>query len=320
MLVVEMKDKKNLVVKIFFIIMLLGSLCLYFRLYIYEDKNYHEMPSNIVGHIWYKNDNTATLKFVDGRFEYRNRDNRDILNECHKYDYDKNNKVVNLDCDAYTIKINEVTKYHLEISLKSERALIQLDFYNDERIVNYLVDKAIDNLSDEEIEEKISFNGENKYNDNYKNVQISKLSIINEISIDTLLSMKNKKDDAIILLINKGWNNSYYDFIPVFLNWRNLYKNFNYYYIDANKLTSIDRDLLINDEDFKGYLNDDQIEFVIFKEGKYSHYYVNISNSVSDGIFDCRDDECNLIIDKVWNEDASYDKIDELLSNSDVNK
>jgi len=315
-----MKNKKNLMVRIFFIVMLLGSLCLYFRLYIYEDKNYHELPSDIVDHLWYRNDNTSTLKFINGRFEYRNKDNRDILKECHKYDYDKKNKVINLDCDTYKIKISEVTKYHLEILLKSERALIQLDFYNDEKIVKYLVNNALDNLSDEEIEKIINFNDENKFNDNYKNIQISKLSVINEISIDTLLSMKNKKDDAIILLINKGWDNSYYDFIPVFLNWRNLYKDFNYYYIDANKLTSVDQDLLINDEDFKDYLNDDQIEVVIFKNGKYNHYFINISNSISDGIFDCRDNDCNLIIDKIWNEDISYNKIEELLNNSDVHK
>ena len=89
--------------------------------------------------------------------------------------------------------------------------------------------------------------------DIYKNIQLSKLSSINELSIDSYISLKNSNKKAMVFLINPNMSIDSYDLIPVFMSWKNVYKDYEFYYVNGLNLSINDSYILNKDKVLKEY-------------------------------------------------------------------
>jgi len=314
-----MKKIKIDYLRLVLVIILFVSLGLYYFLFIKKDEklNYNELPNSVTNVLWYEIDSLETIKFTSGNFEYNGENFKFDL--CERYDYDRNNQVINFTCDNYTMKLVSVTDYKLIVVIRGKDIKPNVyTYYSSLDLVNYLNDNNIKNISNEDIKEIMEdndFSISKKENTRvYKNIQISKLSSINELSIDEYLDMKKSKEKSVVFLLNPNMSVDAYDFIPIFIEWKNYNEDYNFYYVNGLDLIVNDMDLLESDSEFKDYLlgmHDSSI--LIFNDGKYDKYNVSIKLDDNSNIFNCNLEDCFDVNIKIYNEKVKYRDIKEVL-------
>lgn len=314
-----MKNKKVDYLKIVLIIMLVCSLTLYYFLFIKKDNklSYNDLPNTVTNVVWYESNSLETIKFSTGNFEYSGEDLD--LGLCERYDYDEKNHIINFNCDNYKMKLVSVSDYKLIMVISGDNMKPNVyTYYSSLDLVNYLIEHDIKNISNDDIKEIMEdndFSISKKENTKlYKSIQVSKLSSINELSIDEYLDMKNSKEKNVVLLLNPNMSVDAYDFIPVFIEWKNHDKDYNFYYVNGLDLIINDLDLLENDEEFKDYLlgmHDGGI--LKFNDGKYDYYSVDIKIEDNEEIFNCNLEDCFDNDITIYNEEIKYNGIENVL-------
>jgi len=314
-----MKYNKLSYFKIFLIILLVGSLGLYYFLFVKKEEknNYVDLPNKVTDVVWYESNSLETIKFSSGNFEYDG-DNFD-LSSCERYDYNEKEKVINFNCNNYTMKLVSISDYKLIVVISGKNMKSDVyTYYSSLDLVNYLIENNIKNISNEDIEEIMEDNdfSISKKEDTtaYKNIQISKLSSINELSIDEYLDMKKKEEKAVVFLINPNMSVDAYDFIPIFVEWENNSKDYNFYYVNSLNLTISDIHLLDSNPKLKDYLlGMYDCSILVFDNGKYERFNVDIKVEESKNIFNCILDECFDVDVSIYNDDIRYNDIKDVL-------
>lgn len=318
----KVKKKKYNYFRLFLYILLGISLLLYIKLYILDEKvknNINDLPDKITNIVWYESNSLDAMQFSSGNFQYYSENND--LNSCSRYYYNSKDKVISFSCKDYSMKLVSVSDYKLIVVLSGDN--IDTDvytYYNSLDLVNYLIENDIKNISDENINKIMKDNNFSisklEYNNFYKNAQLSKLSSIDELSIDQYLSLKNNNSDSIILLINPNMSIDSYDFIPLFVNWKDKYDKYNFYYINGFNLKVNDYDLLEKDKLLKEYLiglYDNNI--IIFENGEFKRISIDVYvDKLDDEVFNCLNDSCNDVNLKVYDNERNYKNIDEILN------
>lgn len=311
------KDNKKInYSRIFLFILLFISLGLYIKFYVMAEEvksTSVDLPIEVTDNIWYEYKSLNSIKFSSGKFEYSADDNP--LNACKKYYYNDVNKVISLDCKSYTLELVSVSKYKMILNINNEKYI----YYSSYDLAKYLVDNNIDYISDEDIEDIMKDNDFtiSKVNDSdvYKNIQVSKLSSIDELSIDGYLSLKDKKEKAFVLLIDPNMSIDAYDMIPIFISWKNIYTDYNFYYVNGTKLKVNDSYLLDNDKVLKDYLvgiYDSNV--LIFENGDYRRVSVDVIKENNDKeVFDCNGEACSEYELNVYDNEQKYDSVEDIL-------
>lgn len=304
--------------RVFLFFLLLISTSLYVKLYVIADEVtvVDDLPSSVTNTTWYEYNSLSTLKFSSGTVDS---DDSKFLSTCNRYSYNKNNKIISFNCNGYSMKLVSVTKYKMIVVLSGlDINSTVFIYYNSLELINYLKDNNIDNISDEDIDfimNEKSFDIE-KDPDNikYKSAQLSKLSSIDELSIDEYYLLKNDINNSIILLINENMSIDSYDLIPIFIDWKNTYTEYDFYYINGSGLSGADYDLLNRDEDLRKYLIGlDDNNILIFNNGNYKRVSVEIDiEKENEVIFNCFDD-CSEIELNIFDDENNYSSIDEIL-------
>lgn len=315
-----MKNKKVNFFNICLMILLIVSLTLYYFLFVREtdvDNKFIDLPSNVTNIVWYESNSLETLRFSSGNFEY-NGDKFD-LSTCKRYYYNEKDKVIEFNCNNYKMKLVSVTDYKLIVVISGKNMKPDVyTYYSSLDLVNYLIDNDIKNISNEDIKEIVEDNdfsiSKIEDTDSYKNIQISKLSSINELSIDEYLTFSNTHEKAVVLLINPNMSVDSYDFIPVFLEWNSVFEDYNFYYVNGLDIDVSDEDLLNENEVLKDYLlGSYDCNILILEEDEYKRFSIDINVEESDNIFNCILDECFDVDIKIYDEDKEYKDIKDLL-------
>lgn len=315
-----MKNKKVNFFNICLMILLIVSLTLYYFLFVREtdvDNKFIDLPSNVTNIIWYESNSLETLRFSSGSFEY-NGDKFD-LSTCKRYYYNEKDKVIEFNCNNYKMKLVSVTDYKLIVVISGKNMKPDVyTYYSSLDLVNYLIDNDIKNISNEDIKEIVEDNdfsiSKLEDTDSYKNIQISKLSSINELSIDEYLTLSNTHEKAVVLLINPNMSVDSYDFIPVFLEWNSVFEDYNFYYVNGLDIDVSDEDLLDENEVLKDYLlGSYDCNILILEDDEYKRFSIDINVEESDNIFNCILDECFDVDIKIYDEDKEYKDIKDLL-------
>lgn len=315
-------DKKKINYFRVFLFLLLGiSIILYLKIYILDSnisENVIDLPKEVTDNIWYEYDSLNTIKFSSGHFEYGDEDS--VLNSCNKYFYSEKEKIINFDCKDYSMKLVSVSKYKLVLMLNGTNIdSVVYTYYSSLDLVNYLIDNNIKNMTDEDIESIMDDNGFSisKVNNSvvYKNAQLSKLSSINELSIDDYISLKYNDSKAIVFLINPNMSVEAYDLIPIFISWKDKYDDYDFYYVDGSNLTVNDSDLLNRDKVLKDYLTGlYENNILIFSNNSYRRINVYVPNQEeSDTVFNCMNEECDKIELIIYDSETVYDNLDDIL-------
>ena len=317
-----MKNNKNKIdfFRLFLYFLLGISLFLYFKLYISVDVNIEvvDLPVLVTNTTWYEYESLNTLKFSSGTVNYS--DTSNSFSSCNKYSYDKENKLISFDCNNYSMRLVSVTAYKMIVVLSGSNIKSEVFiYYNSLDLINYLKSNNLENLSDEEIaeimeEERFKVD-KGKEDDEYKNAQLSKLSAIEELTIDGYYSLKKSKDKFIVLLINANMSIDSYDLIPIYLSWENIYKDYDFYYMNGSNLRTSDYDLLDKDDKLKKYLIGlDDNNILIFDNGEYKRVSVEIDVEETEMVFNCIDD-CSEVELKIYDDENVYESIDDVINN-----
>ena len=194
------------------------------------------------------------------------------------------------------MKLLKVDKYKLILMIDHDNKSTTVNYYKYKEIIDYMNENKITSITNNEIEKNINI--PKKINDNdYKNAQMNKLTVIKELTISELNEIL-KGNDSFILIINPNMKTTSYDFIPIFINWMNNNDDYNYYYINGNNINSNDQTLLdqFEDENIKEYitgLND--LNIIKVKDNKYSFKNISINTTINHNrVFDCKN-ECENI-------------------------
>lgn len=315
-----MKNRKVNFFNICLMILLILSLTLYYFLFVREDKSDNkivDLPNNVTNIVWYESNSLETIRFSSGNFEY-NGDKFD-LSTCKRYYYNEKDKVIEFNCDNYKMKLISVTDYKLIVVISGKNMKSDVyTYYSSLDLVNYLIDSNIKNISNDDIKEIVEDNdfsiSKIEDTDSYKNIQISKLSSINELSIDEYLTLEKMNEKAVVLLISPNMSVDLYDFIPVFLEWNNVFKDYNFYYVNGLEVVVSDEDLLEENEVLKDYLlSSYECNILILEDNEFKRYSVDISVEESNNIFNCILDDCFNVDIKIYDRDKEYKDIKELL-------
>lgn len=315
-----MKNKKISLFNICLIILLIVSLGLYYFLFIREtkiDNKYVDLPNTVTNVIWYESNSLETIKFSSGNFEYDG--DKFNLSSCERYYYNEKDKVIKFNCDDYKMKLVSVSDYKLIVVISGNDIKSDVyTYYSSLDLVNYLIDNNIKNISNEDIEEIVEDNdfsiSKKEDTDSYKNIQISKLSSINELSIDEYLTLEKADEKAVVLLINPNMSVDSYDFIPVFLEWNNEFKDYNFYYVNGLDFMVSDMDLLDENKVLKDYLlGTYDCNILVLKDKEYKRISIDIKVEESNNIFNCTLDECFDVDINLYDDDKEYKDIKEVL-------
>ncbi len=321
-----MKKKKKInYFQIFLILLFMVSLIMYVKLYILnnEEPKVIDLPSSVTNVTWYEYGTLASMKFSSGSFLYNLEEDEigeDGLRLCNRYYYNENNKTIRFDCANYTMKLISVSKYRLIMVISNGTGSKVYTYYNSKELTSYLMDNNINELTDEEIEKIMEDNdftiSKTNKSEDYKIAQLSKLSSIDELSIDQYLALKDSLEKSIVLVINPNMSVDSYDLIPLFMNWKNIYNDYKFYFVNGTKLTINDYDLLERDKVLKDYLvglYDSNI--LIFEDGVYKRISVDVFiEGYEDKVFNCLNEECDQIEIKIYDSEREYSSIDEVLN------
>lgn len=297
-------------------LLLIVSLLLYLKLYVFADdlkSSSVDLPHSVTNNIWYEYGTLNKLEFNSSNFEYSDKDLD--LSKCNKYYYNKNTNMINFNCKNYSMKLVSVSDYKMILVINNKDVVT---YYSSLELTKYLMDNNITNISDSDIKSIIEDNdfeiSKIDNSDIYKNIQLSKLSSINELSIDSYISLKNSNKKAMVFLINPNMSIDSYDLIPIFMSWKNVYKDYEFYYVNGLNLSINDSYILNKDKVLKEYLvglYDSNI--LIFDSGEYKRISVNIVNKDDNHIFDCSN-LCSDIDLKIYDNETIYDDLDDVLS------
>ncbi len=283
-----------------------------------KEKEIVDLPDEITDVAWYEYGSLNKLQFSAGKFEYVSNDQNNKLSSCNQYTYDAENNVVNLNCENYKIQITDVSKYRIIAILGGDGySSAKHSFYNSLDLATYLTDNELINMSNEEIDEIMTEKdftiSKTTKSDEYKNAQLSKLSSLNELSVDEFMKIDGK---ALTLLINPNMNIDSYDFIPIFIDWKNRYPDYSFYYINGYNLTMSDYDVLNNDPVLKDYLTglyDNNI--LISNDGHYKRISVDLTlDGYEEKVFNCTDQECDAIDMHIYDDENEYESIEDVLT------
>ncbi|MBQ7105206.1 MAG: hypothetical protein IJN90_05055 [Bacilli bacterium] len=310
------KDNKKInYFRIFLFILLFVSLGLYIKLYVMAEEvksTSVDLPIEVTDNIWYEYGTLNSIEFSSGKFKYS--DKESSLNSCNRYYYNDINKVISLNCKSYTLELVSISKYKLILKINNDSYI----YYSSYDLTKYLMDNNINELSDSDIEEIMKDNDFliSKVNDSevYKNIQVSKLSVLDELSIDGYLSLRDRKEKALVLLINPNMSMDAYDLIPIFISWKNIYTDYNFYYVNGRNLKVNDSYLLDNDKVLKDYLvgiYDSNI--LVFDNGDYQRVSVDIIKEDKDEVFNCNNKECLDYDLNIYDNEQRYENIEDIL-------
>ncbi len=309
--------------RIFLVLLLLVSLFFYWKIYIRKDEKISDLPENITAYTWYNN--SSTIRFASGKFKYVDKDENDKINlsSCKEYSYDEENTKITFDCDDYTMNIKSVSKYKMEVTLNDKDKNIDYTYYNSKDLVNYINKNNIKDVTDEVIEEIMRNNDFKELdiddNDKYKEVQLSKLSSIDELSIDEFANLKKSTKKAIILLINPNMDMLSYDLIPIFISWKDQYSDYKFYYINGNNVKVNDDILLSENEKLEEYLTGlHNASLLVLDNDEYQRFDMEIIKENSEGIFDCLGEECKNITIRIYDESSNYNSLEEIINKEEV--
>lgn len=309
--------------RIFLVLLLLVSLFFYWKIYIRKDEKISDLPENITAYTWYNN--SSTIRFASGKFKYVDKDEKDKINlsSCKEYSYDEDSTKITFDCDDYTMNIKSVSKYKMEVTLNDKDKNIDYTYYNSKDLVNYINKNNIKDVTDEVIEEIMRKNDFKELdinnNDKYKEVQLSKLSSIDELSIDEFANLKKSTKKAIILLINPNMDMLSYDLIPVFISWKDQYSDYKFYYINGNNVKVNDDILLSENEKLEEYLTGlHNASLLVLDNDEYQRFDMEIIKENSEGIFDCLGEECKNITMRIYDESSNYNSLEEIINKEEV--
>lgn len=297
-------------------LLLIFSLLLYLKLYVFADdlKSANvDLPNKVTNKVWYEYGTLNELEFNSSNFEYS--DIEEEFSKCNKYYYNDKTNVINFNCKNYSMKLVSVSDYKMILVINNKEVVT---YYSSLELTKYLMDNNITNISESDIKTIIEENDFkiSKINNSavYKNVQLSKLSSIDELSIDSYISLKNSKKKAIVFLINPNMSIESYDLIPIFMSWKDKYKDYEFYYVNGLNLGINDSYILNKDKVLKDYLvglYDSNI--LIFDSGEYKRISVSIVNKEDNYIFDCKN-SCNDIELKIYDNEKVYKDLNEVLS------
>ena len=286
--------RNNKLFRIILYILLFGCIVTYIKLYIldYKIEKYVDLPKNVTEVKWYRFNDKSTLEFSVGNIKISDKK----MEKCTKYSYDKKSKKIVFNCNDYSMKLLKVDKYKLILMIDHDNKSTTVNYYKYKEIIDYMNENKITSITNNEIEKNINI--PKKINDNdYKNAEMNKLTVIKELTISELNEIL-KGNDSFILIINPNMKTTSYDFIPIFINWMNNNDDYNYYYINGNNINSNDQTLLdqFEDENIKEYitgLND--LNIIKVKDNKYSFKNISINTTINHNrVFDCKN-ECENI-------------------------
>ena len=308
--------------RIFLFLLLLVSLFFYWKIYIRKDEKISDLPEGITAYTWYNN--SSTIRFASGNFKYVDKDENDKVNlsSCKKYSYDNKNTKITFDCD-YTMNIKSVSKYKMVLTLNNKDKKTDYTYYNSKDLVSYINKNNIKDVTDEVIEEIMRNNDFKELdinnNDKYKEVQLSKLSSIDELSIDEFVNLKNDTKKTIILLINPNMDILSYDLIPIFISWKDQYNDYEFYYINGNNVKVNDDILLSENEKLEEYLTGlHNASLLILNNDEYQRFDMEIIKENSEGIFDCLGEDCKNITMRIYDESSNYNSLEEIINKEEV--
>ncbi len=309
--------------RIFLFLLLLVSLFFYWKIYIRKDEKISDLPEGITAYTWYNN--SSTIRFASGNFKYVDKDENDKVNlsSCKKYSYDNKNTKITFDCDDYTMNIKSVSKYKMVLTLNNKDKKTDYTYYNSKDLVSYINKNNIKDVTDEVIEEIMRNNDFKELdinnNDKYKEVQLSKLSSIDELSIDEFVNLKNDTKKTIILLINPNMDILSYDLIPIFISWKDQYNDYEFYYINGNNVKVNDDILLSENEKLEEYLTGlHNASLLILNNDEYQRFDMEIIKENSEGIFDCLGEDCKNITMRIYDESSNYNSLEEIINKEEV--
>ena len=306
-----MRDSKFLRIVLYMILII--SIVFYIKIYLYDDKKNDQvdLPANIKNIVWYEYDSLDTIKFNLGKLNATDK----LLKKCKNYSYEDN--IIDLNC-SYDIKIKSVDDYRLNLVITGKTKSYDKTYYKYKKIIEYMKDNNLKDISNEEIESIINIE-KNVNIKEYKSASMSKLSSLNQLSVDEYLD-KVKKDNNIILILNPNMNLESFDMIPIYLHWSKNYNDYNFYYIDGSNLSVSDEELLNHYEDktFKELLvgmNDASIVITGEKYAVINYEFITQINHTQ--IFDCKDEECDQIEYKLYVDNNEYNSLNEILKRKD---
>ena len=309
--------------RIFLFLLLLVSLFFYWKIYIRKDEKISDLPEGITAYTWYNN--SSTIRFASGNFKYVDKDENDKVNlsSCKKYSYDNKNTKITFDCDDYTMNIKSVSKYKMVLTLNNKDKKTDYTYYNSKDLVSYINKNNIKDVTDEVIEEIMRNNDFKELdinnNDKYKEVQLSKLSSIDELSIDEFVNLKNDTKKTIILLINPNMDILSYDLIPIFVSWKEQYSDYKFCYINGNNVKVNDDILLSKNEKLEEYLTGlHNASLLVLDNDEYQRFDMEIIKENSEGIFDCLEEECKNIKIRIYDESGNYNSLEEIINKEEV--
>lgn len=313
-----MKKKNNKKIKSYstsLSILLIISLLLYLKLYVFADdikSTSTYLPNSVTNSIWYEYGTLNKLEFNSSNFEYSDKDND--LSKCSKYYYNEETNIINFDCRNFSIKLISVSDYKMILVINNKDVVT---YYSSLELTKYLMNNNISNISDSDIKNIMKDNDfkiSKVENSNvYKNIQLSKLSAINELSIDEYISLKNSNKNAMVFLINPNMSIDSYDLIPIFISWKDMFKDYDFYYVNGLNLDVNDSYILNRDKVLKEYLVGlYNSNILIFNSGDYKRISIDIIDKDEDSIFDCNN-LCNDVNLKIYDNENVYEDIYDVL-------
>ncbi len=305
-----MRDSKALRIALY--ILLFGCIITYIKIYVIDVRKnkYVDLPKKVTDVRWYKYDDYSTLEFSVGNIKT----NDEKLSKCTKYTYDSKDKKIILNCNEYNMKLISVSKYKLMIMVDQGTKSDTVTYYKYKEIIDYMIENEIDTISEDDIEENIEL--PKRINDSdYRNAQMNKLTTVKELTINELNDVLHSTSNSLILIINPNMKTTSYNIIPIFVNWKNKYNNYKYYYINGKSLNANDKILLeqfddLSINDYIVGLND--LNMIHVKDREYKFINVSINTIIEHNeVFDC-DDDCD-DIDISLKDGEKKIKISELL-------
>lgn len=305
--------------RIILYILFIISIITYVKIYIIDEQINvnNDLPSKINGLVWYSEEDGSTLEFVNGKIKSSDKK----LDNCD-YNYILDSNKIYLKCLNIDYKVLDINSYRMIISYDNSKTTVTKKYYKYKEIIDYMKENKLKDISEDEINKIINI--KNKISDvDYKSAQISKLTAINQLSIDEYINLKMNDKNAIVLILNKNMSVNSYNFIPIFISWMNKYSQYSYYYVDGNNININDEEILKNiddnNKDLKDYLiSDYDLNILIIRNEEYKVFNISLlDNYDMNKVFNCNYDECDLYKLRIINEDNEYDNIEEIIGNVD---